>query len=147
MAEAVGYDKTNLIARAWHETKDEADPEFDLIPNLEFRENLNFRAAKVKETGIANTNFEMKYAELIANEPKDDAPMAVVQDPAGLGANATAETTAEVKAPKAEKHKSAPAKKAIAKKGQVAPDNSGHVPSAEEVASIAKAEKDAPLHP
>lgn len=142
--------ETNLIAKAWNDTKDPLDPEFDLIPNIEFRENLKFRADKVASTGIANTNFEVKYKELIANEPDEEAPMAVVQDPAGLGANATAETTAPEDKPKAEKKpaakKSAPAKKAVAKKGQVAPDNSGHVPSAEESVAIAKAEKDAPLH-
>lgn len=74
----------NIAAEAWDETKAEADPEFAAIPELGFRENLEFRAAKVKETGIAITNFEKKVAEILSSEPKDPAPLAVVDSAPGV---------------------------------------------------------------
>lgn len=83
--------KGDVVAEAWDHTKSEADPPFDAIREVAFKENLAFRAEKVKTTGIATTNFEKEVAKLLAEEPGDDSPMAVVEPPVGVNYEAAAE--------------------------------------------------------
>lgn len=84
--------KGNIAAEAWDKTKTEGDPDYAAIPNGEFRSNLDYRAAKVQETGIAITNFEKEVAAIIAKRPKDDAPMAVTASNVDFAAVAEGQT-------------------------------------------------------
>lgn len=159
--------KGDIAAAAWDATKADSDVDFDNIPNPEFKNDLNFRAAKVKETGTAITNFEQEVLRLHQAEKKNavnDGPMAVVAD--GVtdddSANATALTDEQKKAA-AQREKAADKKKTDAKTeekkaaSELKPstaktaaeklDNSGHVPTGKEAASIVKEEAQAPKHP
>lgn len=84
--------KGNVAAEAWDKTKTEGDPDYAAIPNGEFRSNLDYRAAKVQETGIAITNFEKEVAAIIAKRPKDDSPMAVTASNVNFAAVAEGQT-------------------------------------------------------
>lgn len=157
--------KGNVTAQAWDETRQAADPPFDLIPELGFKENLEFRAAKVKETGIATTNFEKKVAQLLtSDEYKDSGALAVVDSTVNLEAaadgliertkeeqaavdkvdkeRADAESAALENAADAVKEK---AKDEKNEKPAKQKDESGHVPAGSEVKAAAKAAKTAPL--
>jgi hypothetical protein len=155
----------DVAAQAWHNTKDAQDPEFEAIPNLEFKGKLQYAADKVRETGIAQTNFEKEVARLHAEGSDDDAPMAVVDPQPGLDAAGVVASPAEdvriqrkseepkvVKAPAKTVDESPSKKKAAStpttKAGSLSKkDPSTHVPTEKEKAAIAKEQKNAPAHP
>jgi hypothetical protein len=160
----------SLAARAWDATKEEGDPDFDNMPNLEQKGKLEFAAERVKATGIAQTNFEHKVKELAeqeAEENKGEGPMAVVSPDSRLGGAAVGGEGPMSTAPVAGKSQGQASKakgkgaskgkgkaqstasraKASAKKAAKKTDQSGHVPTDKEKAAIAAAEKDAPQRP
>lgn len=71
----------SVTAQAWNASKSAADPDFDAIPELGFKENLEFRAAKVKETGVAVTPFELEVEKILAKTPTVEAPVEATKTP------------------------------------------------------------------
>lgn len=91
-----GEPKPSVPEEAWNATKNPEDPEWKEIPNVEFKGKLEFAADKVKSTGIAQTNFELKCKQLFAEELENalnDGSMAVVNPHAGLGGAPAVELT------------------------------------------------------
>lgn len=69
--------ETSLAGRAWNATKEDNDPDWASIPNSEFKGKLEFAAERVKETGTAQTNFEIAVKEFVTEDAKGEtAPMA-----------------------------------------------------------------------
>lgn len=148
--------KKSLAERAWNSTKSEGDPDWDSIPNIEFKGKLQFAADKVVETGIANTNFEKAVAKFAAKEDKDDAAMAVVEDKPGVDLKAAAEGLEETKSESDTVEELKKESDTVpdrlsgttkAKAGKAKGDQSGHVPTAKEAAAIKKEQAKAPRHP
>jgi len=86
--------KLPVPEEAWNATKLPEDPEWKDIPNVEFKGKLEFAADKVKSTGIAQTNFELKCKQLFAEEAEDalnDGSMAVVNPNQALGGSPVVE--------------------------------------------------------
>lgn len=168
-AKAAAANERSLAAEAWDATKLEGDPEWDLITEVEFKQKLQFAADKAAETGIAQTNFEQEALRIHQKrlaEKKTEGPLAVSKPApnlsfgAGEGAMAAAAAPGTNPALEADKGKKASSKssktsakaktgsKSKAKsKARVAPDKSGHVPTAKEAAAAAKEQANAPLHP
>lgn len=71
---------SQLAEHAWNLSKADADPSYADIPDNGFKENLDFRAEKVKETGIAITPFEIMVEGLLASDDKvEEAAEAVAE--------------------------------------------------------------------
>jgi hypothetical protein len=71
--------------KAWDKTKAKDDPPYAATA-LDFRENLNFRAAKVIETGTAMNPFEEEVKSLHEKDrKKEKAPLAVTEPQATEG--------------------------------------------------------------
>lgn len=167
-------DNGSIAARAWNATKAEGDPDYRGSAEVEFWNELDFRARKVQESGTAITNFEKEVQRLHAEEKESHKgagePMAVVDEPAAITVGtskgpASTPLTAE-KTPEEGSAKSAPAKKSAPKakssakaksaakapakkaaKGTQKTDKSGHVPTKKEAAAIVKEQARAPRHP
>jgi hypothetical protein len=145
----------SIEAQAWNATKLDNDPEWDQIPNLAFKEDLRFAVSRVRATGTAQTNFEVKAKELIQAEleaKKDEGPMAVSAPNSALSFGAAAGAMAQAKGPHGEepsKQDVAKAKKELEghKETLKKTDKSGHVPTKEEAEAAAKEQKKAPIHP
>ncbi len=68
-------EETSLAGRAWNATKEETDPDWASIPNAEYKGKLEHQAERVKETGTARTNFEVKVKEFAAKKAEEAAPV------------------------------------------------------------------------
>ncbi len=81
MAEKKDDATLSIAAQAWNATKDDGDPEYRGSAELEFWNEIDFRAQKVQETGTAITNFEKEVQKLDAEDKQKQAaiggPMAV----------------------------------------------------------------------
>lgn len=144
----------SAAARAWNATKADGDPEWDNMPNTEFKGKLEHAAERVKATGIAQTNFEVevkKQLEVDAKVNKAEGAMAVVNPnpatdtaaPMGIAPEQNEQLTTKEKA---EVKKAADAK-AKEQEGAKKLDQSGHVPDKKELEARVEAEKTAPLRP
>jgi len=154
---------TSIAAEAWSNTKFVTDPEFDDIPNFDFKSKLQFAADKVISSGTALTNFEKEVAKIHAEtdikvadpgSPEYGGPMAVTEiaitNPGvGPGSDALdkAKAAAAAKAKATTEPTSAKPKAKTASVAAKAKDPSGHVATGKEAAAIVTAELTAPLHP
>jgi hypothetical protein len=148
--------EASVAGRAWNATKEDGDPDWATMPNKELKGKLEFAVDRVRATGIAQTNFEIKAKELLAEDQKaakDEGPMAVSAPQTALGGTAPLSTPVEEAKPAAKpataKAKSSAKAKAKSPSAKAAAktDQSGHVPTAAERAAAAAAEKEAPLRP
>jgi hypothetical protein len=96
--------EASVAGRAWNATKEDGDPDWATMPNKELKGKLEFAVDRVRATGIAQTNFEIKAKELLAEDQKaakDEGPMAVSAPQTALGGTAPLSTPVEEAKPAA----------------------------------------------